>query len=314
MFMQGTSTLYPLYIIILNWNLPADTIVCIHSVIRGIRSLGDHAQIVVVDNGSTDDSVTQFHMTFGTQIRIIEVGQNLGFAGGMNVGMRYAIDQGAATVLLLNNDTEVAVEMITALLLAAEQKPNAGILGPVIYYYDLPDTIWQLGDQEQPWLPVPLRIAPDVPAIAKGEPFRVDYITGCCLLLRRGVLARVGLFDERYFMYFEEADLCRRIRDAGYEIWSVPAARMWHKVATSTQKDRPGQRYWRTWGKTRFFTHHRHGRLPWLIHFYLTGKLVLTTYHDLVAGNWQLIAPLWAGTVDGYQGSTKYRKKYFRTG
>ena len=92
----------------------------------------------------------------------------------------------------------------------------------------------------------------------------------------------------------------------------TPAARLWHKVAISAQKDRPGQRYWRTWGKVQFFTQNRHGRLPGLIHLYLVGKAVQSTVAYLARRNWQLIGPLWAGLLDGYSGTTRRRQKYFR--
>lgn len=311
--MQQSSTLYPLYIIVLNWNLPADTIVCIRSVLASIASLDQAVRVLLVDNGSTDDSVAQFQAAFGAQIQILAIGQNLGFAGGMNAGMRCAMTQGAAAVLLLNNDTVVDVAMIPTLLSTAAQKPNAAILGPAIFYYDEPQRIWQVGDNEQQWLPIPRRVAPAMLAQTKGEPLRIDYVTGCCLLIRCHVLVQTGLFDERYFMYFEEADLCRRVRDAGYEIWSVPAARMWHKVATSAQKDRPGQRYWRTWGKIRFLTQHPHGRLPWLIHIYLLAMALMATGRDVIGGDRALIAPLWAGLIDGYRGIGRRGQHYFRT-
>ncbi len=304
-------TLAPLYIIILNWNLPGDTITCVRSVLASIRELGDQAQIVVVDNGSTDDSLAQLRAAFDTQIQLAAVGRNLGFAGGMNWGMRYALDRGAAAVMLLNNDTEIDAAMIPKLLQVAAQKPTAGILAPVIYYYDQPQQIWQLGDKEQRWLPIPRRVPAEQLALAKHAPFALDYVTGCCLFLRRSVLEQVGLFDERYFMYFEEADLCRRIRNAGYEIWCVPTAQMWHKVATSAQKDRPGQRYWRNWGKIQFFTQYPHGKVPWLVHPYLLGRATLTTVSDLLAGNWSLLFPLWAGVIDGYRGVSKRGQRYF---
>ncbi len=310
--MAALSTIEPVYVIVLNWNLPADTIACIDSLLQSATAWGGRLAIVVVDNGSTDDSVAQFRQTFAQRIELLVVGQNLGFAGGMNVGMRHALERGAGAVILLNNDTIVDPALLTALAAAAEQLPQAGILGPAIYYHAAPDTIWQLGDNEHPWLPVPLRLPPTPQTLAAGAPLRVDYLTGCCLFIRRRVLEEVGLLDERYFMYFEEADFCRRTRNAGFEIWLTPAARLWHKVAISAQKDRPGQRYWRTWGKVQFFIQNRHGRLPGLIHLYLVGKAVQSTVADLARRNWQLIGPLWAGLLDGYSGTTARRQKYFR--
>jgi GT2 family glycosyltransferase len=291
------SDLFPLYAVILNWNLPDDTIACVDS----IRAHAPpHVQIVIVDNASTDDSLRRFRERFGDSVVLIANSANLGFAGGVNVGIRHALAAGARSVLLLNNDTLVDPAMIARLAAAGQAQPRAGLLGPVIYYHDPADRIWRTADQEHRWLPIPLRL-PDR-ALTGEQPFPVDYVTACGMLVRRGVFETIGLFDADYFMYFEDADFCRRARQAGFGIMCVPTARMWHKVSLSASKDKPSNRYSMSWGRAHFYRRHPHGPSPALTTLYLLGKVVQTTLADALAGDWDLVHPLWAGTWDGYRG------------
>jgi GT2 family glycosyltransferase len=289
--------LYPLHVVLLNWNLPDDTIQCVDS----IRvNLPPDVEIIIVDNGSTDDSATLLGERFGSQVKLIENLQNLGFAGGVNVGIRYALEKGAQSVLLLNNDTTVHPDMISHLVSAAAEHPRAGVVGPVIYYYNRPQRIWRFGDREYRWLPVPVQLPNHLVSKAKPAAFQVDYVTACAMLIRREVLERVGLFDTRYFMYFEDADFCRRVRQAGYEIWCIPEARMWHKVSLSARKQKPATRYAQAWGRAQFYQQHPHGFSRRLTFVYLLVKSVLTTMRDALSQDWELVKAQWMGTIDGH--------------
>src|SRR5262249_3506361 len=128
-------------IVLLNWNGTEDTLAC-------LRSLGQleygNATVTVVDNGSTDGAPERIRARF-PGVGLIENGRNLGFAGGNNVAIPPSVDAGADYVLLLNNDTEVAPDMLSRLIDVAERDPSVGIVGPKILYYDLPDTIWSAG-------------------------------------------------------------------------------------------------------------------------------------------------------------------------
>jgi GT2 family glycosyltransferase len=254
---------------------------------------------VVVDNGSEDDSVVCLQRRFGDSITILTNPVNLGFAGGVNTGIAWSLEQGAQSVLVLNNDTIVDREMTAHLVSVAARNPRAGVVGPVIYYFDEPDRIWRFGDRESGWLPLPRRVPDRVVKEAGGVPFRTDYVTACGMLVRREVFEAIGLFDTRYFMYFEDADFCRRARDAGYEIWCAPKARMWHKVSLSAQKARPVTQYAQAWGRVRFYRQHFHGFSRLLAFAYLLGRSVMATLRHMMAGEWELIGPSWAGFVDG---------------
>jgi GT2 family glycosyltransferase len=294
---MSPQSLYPLHVVILNWNLPEETILCVESVQANSQS---DVEIIIVDNGSTDQSVELFRKSFGYTIEIIENSKNLGFAAGINVGIRRALAEGAQSVLLLNNDTIVDANMIRHLVLVAAKSPQAGIVGPVIYYYDRPERVWRFGDREYRWLPVPLQLPASVLSKTGQTPFRVDYVTACGMLVRRQVFEAIGLFDTRYFMYFEDADFCRRARQAGYEVWCAPQARMWHKVSLSARKQKPATRYAESWGRAQFYQRHPHGFSRALTFAYLLAKSVTTTLRDVVSKEWELIKPQWMGMLDGH--------------
>jgi GT2 family glycosyltransferase len=287
---------YPLHVVVLNWNLPGDTFECVASVQTPAHP---GVQIVLIDNGSTDGSVERFRARFGDTLTILANQENLGFAGGVNTGIRWALANGAAAVLLLNNDTVVAADMIPHLAAAAAQSSGAGVVGPAIYYYDLPQRIWRFADREVPWLPVARRLPDRAVAEAGATPFRVDYVTACGMLVRRQVFEAIGLFDERYFMYFEDADFCRRARQAGFEIWCAPRARMWHNVSLSAQKAKPATRYAESWGRAQFYRDHPHGPSRALTVSYLLARALKVTLRDALSGDWGLVKPLWQGTLDG---------------
>jgi len=285
-----------MFVVTLNWNLEDDTAACVESVLAaGVRL----DRIVVVDNGSRPEAVEALAARWGSSLHLLRNDRNLGFAGGMNVGLRHALAEGARSVLVLNNDTVIAPTMVQVLAEADARLGGPGILGPAIYYYDDPERLWRLGDTRHRWLPMPrpAKLPPDLSA------FPVDYVTGCAMLVRREVFERVGLFDERYHMYFEDADLCRRARDAGFAVWCVPRARMWHKVSLTARRDRPLNRYHQALGQVRFYHEHTHGPWPTLREAYIGAKVLKTALKDVWHRDWDLLGALWQGTIAGYRES-----------
>jgi GT2 family glycosyltransferase len=301
------SDLFPLYIVILNWNLPDDTIACVDSV---RTHAPPNVAITIVDNASSDHSLRRFREYFGDSVTLLANTTNLGFAGGVNVGIRHALAHRARSVLLLNNDTLLDAAMIEHLVAAVRGAPHAGLAGPVIYYHQPADRIWRAADQERRWLPIPLRLPDQAIERAGHRPFPVDYVTACGVLIKREVFETIGLFDTDYFMYFEDADFCRRARRAGFGIMCAPAAKMWHKVSLSARKDKPANRYSLAWGRARFYRRHPHGPAPALTMLYLIWKLAHTTLTDTLAGDWGLIRPLWAGSWDGLRGRPARRDDF----
>lgn len=256
------------FIVVPNWNLKKDTIACVKSLLSSNYPL---QRVIVVDNGSSDGSASAIAGYFGDNVALIVKEVNVGFAAGANAGIQYALDQGADWVLLLNNDTLVAPDMIARLVAAARRYPHVGILAPAIFYYDQPDRVWRLGDRHSRWMPIPFKISAKELRSGK-EILPVDYVTGCGMFVRRQVFLTIGLFNPRYFMYYEDADFCRRAVRAGFSIACVPDAHMWHKVSGSTRGDVSLKYYWRTRSRVQFYR--QHYTLPaWL---FLTMSILWT--------------------------------------
>lgn len=218
-------------IIILNWNGWKDTLECLHSV-QQINY--PNFRVLVVDNGSTDDSVAQIRQAFPA-VALLETGENLGYAGGNNAGIAYALNQHPTFILLLNNDTVVDPDILTAFVDAASACPAAGIFGAKSYYYSKPDTIWALaGKWDRSVNEISLVGLGETDSAATcGQPFEVDYVIGCALFCRVDLIKKIGMMEDAFFLNFEEMDWCYRARAAGYLSYSVPSAKLWHKVSVS---------------------------------------------------------------------------------
>jgi hypothetical protein len=246
-----------LYVVVLNWNNPADTLLCLRHL---VQSRYPHMRPVVVDNGSTDDSVAQIRAAF-PQIPLLQTGANLGYAGGNNQGIRYSLEQGAAYVVLLNNDAFVAPDALGHLVAAAERDPTIAAAGCKVPLYAEPRRLWAAGEV------FPFGCSP-LDDGAFDTPCDIEYAAGCCILLRRAALARVGLFDPDFFCYFEEYDWCLRATDAGYRIVYVPEAVVYHRVAASAGAASP--LYYYFYVRNYLAMSARHGRVHtgglWRVH------------------------------------------------
>jgi GT2 family glycosyltransferase len=188
--------------------------------------------VLVVDNGSTDDSVARIAAA-RPGVRLIETGANLGFAGGNNAAIKMALDEGASYVWLLNNDTVVEPGALTALVDALETDSKAGAAGSKITYFDRPDVLWYAGGDFGADGLAHHRGLDEIDTGSYDTPGETGLITGCSLLLRASVLGEVGLMREEYFLYWEETDLDWRIHAAGHRLLYVPGSVVRHKVAGS---------------------------------------------------------------------------------
>ena len=285
-------------VVILNWNLADETAACVESFLAGDR-LPD--QIIVVDNGSEDDSVATLRTRFGDRITLIESGRNLGFAGGNNLGIQRGLSGGSDWVFLANNDTVVASDCLSRLLEVGAAVPALRLLGPLILYHAEPTRIWSLGDRSVGNTLLTrsmLRDAPAPPDLPALLP--VDYLTACGLLVHRSVFAKIGLLDEAFFMYAEDADFCRRAHDAGFRLACVTRARMWHKVSRSTGIHHPLARSWRTANQIRFYRRHSHGGERMLLWLFTAARLALMSLRDLLHGRIGLLGPTWRAWAEGW--------------
>jgi len=231
-------------IIILNWNGKQDTLECLESV-RRIKH--PNFSIIVADNGSSDDSVTSIKNTY-PDIFVLENGENLGFAEGNNRAITYAFNNGAEAVVILNNDTIVDPGLLISFCTSFNNSPNPGILGTVSFYYDKPDIIWAAGGG---WDSENLELKhiccnekqQDLPS---QRPYAVNYAVGCALFVHKSVVDNIGLMDPLFFLNFEENDWCQRAIKAGLINYTVPDAKIWHKVSSSFGGESPLWKYYMT--------------------------------------------------------------------
>jgi GT2 family glycosyltransferase len=220
------------HVIILNWDGLADTLECLAS----LREQSYAAlKIHVVDNGSREDEAATIEREF-PEVNVLRQESNLGFCGGNNTGIRHALADGADFVLLLNNDTIVPPDCISALLSGVSGLEDAGAVSPLILRYPDTETIWFAGtfwESKTAGFRARLSGQPRDQLTSK-EPFTSEYGCGCCLLAHSSVWRKVGLLDERYFAYYEEADWSSRVKQAGLQCYVVPTAILYHKVTRST--------------------------------------------------------------------------------
>lgn len=249
------------YVLIVNWNQAELTIDCLRSV---FDSQGVRFQVLVVDNGSTDDSRQQICQAF-PQVEWLEAGENLGYSEGNNLGLRFVLENGADYVLLLNNDTVVDPRMLSYLFEAAESDPAIGIVGPTQFYFDSPSTIWG-ADNHVRWsqgLTHRARMGetlfPDDHSAIKTDLIEADYIDTCAALVRADVFRKIGLLDKRYFINYDDADFGLRARAAGFRVVYCPAARMWHKVSAAMGQASPATTYYMTRNSMLLFSTHARG-------------------------------------------------------
>jgi GT2 family glycosyltransferase len=215
-------------VILINWNGKVDTLECLASL---RQDLYPNRHTLIVDNGSTDDSAAAIRAQF-SEVEVLETGANLGFTGGNNIGIKWALDEGADYVFLLNNDTIVEPDALTALVQTAEAMPNYGLLGPVIHYYDRPEEVW-FGGSSVDMLRGKADHSNEQAPPRDAPPQNIPWATGCAMLIRADIIRTLQGFDDRYFLYWEDVDLCFRIREQGYDLGLVPQSRIYHKVSRS---------------------------------------------------------------------------------
>ncbi len=214
-------------VVIVAWNNYADTHECLESILAQKQV---ETSVFLVDNGSKTEPLVNLVMEY-PGINYIHSETNLGFAAGTNLGLREALKTGAEYILIVNNDTRADESMVNELLMAAESE-HVGLTAPLIYYYDAPDKIWSSGGRINELLLMPLdshnRLNP------VSVPTKRTFLSGCCYLLKKEMLTQVGLFDERFFLYFEDLDFCMRVKDSNWKMTVVPTAKLLHKVSMSS--------------------------------------------------------------------------------
>jgi GT2 family glycosyltransferase len=236
-------------VILVNWKGIECTLACLSS-LQKVKTDGIDFRILVVDNASGGDDVKRIKDAF-PKITVLEQKENLGFAGGNNVGIHYALENKSDFVWLLNNDTEVDKNALIGLMDVFD-KQNVGVAGSKIYFYkgfefhhdrykesERGRVIWHVGGQVD-WanMYASHRGVDEVDSGKYEESISVPFVSGCSFMISSDVISRIGLLDEQYFMYYEDFDYCMKAKKMGYQIVYAPKSVLWHKNSGST--GRPG--------------------------------------------------------------------------
>jgi len=235
-----------IFISLINFNGRVNTLACLDS-IKKIKTNGFKLTVLVIDNKSNEELDLKEAYLSDIPLKIILNKDNLGFAEGHNVGIRYALRNGADYIVILNNDIIVDEDLINELFKVIEKDTKIGIVVPKIYFAkgneyhknkykneDLGRVIWYAGG-EMDWGNI-IGKHRGVDEVDKGQYERIyetGFASGACMLVRKEVFEKVGLFDEKYFLYYEDADFSQRAVKKGYKIVYIPDAILWHKNAGS---------------------------------------------------------------------------------
>jgi GT2 family glycosyltransferase len=254
-------------IVVVNYNGMDDTLKCLDS----LKQLTyPNCFSLVVDNGSTPPAAREIELAH-PWTTVVQRATNGGWAGGNNDAIRIALARGAKYIVLLNNDTAVAPDLVGRLVRAAESTPANGILGPLVCWMDEPEKVMMEGcffnDARQGGFftrpSISIQPSTGIPRVAE-----VEIVYGCCMMVSAVVFQRIGLLDERFFLIHEESEFCLRACRAGFHCGVVPEALVWHKGSSSFQRDpRPLQRYFDARNLYLILRKHaanyRNGQPPW---------------------------------------------------
>lgn len=219
---------YPrISIVILNWNGVNDTIECLEA-IKKIKY--PNYNVIIVDNGSSGNDVDVLKQKYGDFIHIIANDRNYGLSKGRNIGIKRALDTGAEYIQILDNDVIVASDIFMQMINVVQSDPRIGIVGPIIYYSEEPNTIAYAGRYINYWTGF-------VKTIGRGDIDHgqyshikdVDCATGGTMFISRKALQAAGLLDERFFFWFEDIDFCTRVIRSGFRVVFNPNAKVWVK-------------------------------------------------------------------------------------
>jgi len=220
------------YILLVNWNATEHTLACLNS----LQSVSySNYRVLIVDNASSDNSVDTIAAAY-PNATLLRLPRNLGFTGANNVGFQHALERGADFVYLLNTDTWVDPGFLAQAVTTAAASPSIGIVGSKIFHADRPDRLQFAGGRV------------NLTTGYNGRPFGynqidhgqcdhitdVDWVTGCAMLISRACLAATKGFDEAFFAFHEDVDLCLRARAAGFRVVMSLQSRVWHKGGGST--------------------------------------------------------------------------------
>jgi len=281
--------------VILNSNRRDDTLACLSSLEQNSYA---NRRTIVLDNASSDGSVDAVRTSF-PGVQIIELDQNLGYAGNNDVGIKAAMDQGADWVFVLNEDTILAPDCLEKLVAVGESEPAIGIVGPLVYHHDEPEVIQSAGGKMNRFFQGWHRGQNEPDHGQYDHPEPVDWITGCGIMVRREVIEQVGAIDERFFYYVEEFEWCIRARKSGWKIFFAPQAKLWHKGVQRNYQPKPSIMYYLTRNRLFLLYKHHASFITWLVTW---SELLRTLISWTVRPKWRSKTAyrnaMWHGMVD----------------
>ncbi len=251
-------------IVVLNYNNSSDTVECIDSILRNNYSNYD---LIIVDNNSTDKSVSRitewiklnsydFNLVHdgdsdglnseSKKITVIKSGRNGGYGYGNNIGIKYALKNGADYVLVLNNDTVVDRNFLQPLVNKCNGDNSVGIVSGKINYYNNPEIIWSNGGTFDPDSGKIVHL--NIGERDKGQkPTKeITFLSGCMWFIPKEVFEKVGFIDERFFMYMEDVDFCIRVTNANFKLFVVDESKILHKAGSTSGEFSKFSVYWRS--------------------------------------------------------------------
>ncbi len=223
-------------IAIVNWNGKDVLVECLHS-INNSDYPKDKYSIVVVDNGSTDNSRPAVLELF-PEVKLIENKVNLGYVKAVNQGLEFGLSQNVDYIWVFNNDVVVAKDTLRKLVDVGEQNEGFGVIAPVIYTYENPDEIYNIGYKMNFWTGflIKRKYGRDIFRNPEDKIAKVDTILGCSNLIKSDTIRKVGYFRPIYELYFEEADFNARVWKNGFQVIAVREAKVWHRNAATMDK------------------------------------------------------------------------------
>lgn len=255
---MDNSTEPKVFAIVLNYNGKDVLLSCLDSLYKSDYS---NLEVIVTDNNSKDGSLEEAREKF-PRFHFIKNSENLGFAAGNNVAIRFALEKMADYVFLLNNDATVEPDTISKLIQVSQKEPSVGILSPVILSSDK-SRVWFAGGTIL-WSKMR---ANHILKVLSSDPYETDYLSGCAILVRKDVFKKIGLLDETFFLYYEDTDFSHQAKMAGFKIKIAPSAIVYH--AEKSEHANPAKLYWLVLSGIIFFKKNSRGLRGLWISFYL---------------------------------------------
>lgn len=290
-------------IVVLHWSGVNNTRQCLKS-LQAVEY--SNARIYLIDNASLDQGGAKLKMEFSGTVQFIQNERNLGYAGGNNAGIKRALEDGCDFVLIINNDTVAKPDFLNQLIKAALADPKIGMVGPKILYSDPPNKIWFAGGRLN-W-----HSGVRVGHVGVGETDhgqhdqsgQTNWLTGCCLLVRSGLIEKVGLLPEKYFLYFEDIDWSVAAQRAGWRLAFEPKGVIWHAEASEAESVSPKKFYYQARNYLMFVKRYANWRQRMVFGLFFIVYYGSLLVRNILSGRNQANSMFWRGVHDYFKGRT----------